>query len=147
MRLIMRNFEKEIRSLSRSKCDLISLNTGLFFRWVSQPLRSAQETGKEFQSYSWHISTELLKVGCPGILLRAIWHFGLRGEDSQAPAQKPFKYLMFVETNTRQLYSLGQNFVGFVLDWGRTRFGDEWQLYFGWEIGSQVFGILPILCK
>lgn len=61
--------------------------------------------------------------------------------------KKSFKYLMFVETNTRQLYSLGQNFVGFVLDWGRTRLGDEWQLYFGWEIGSQVFGILPILCK
>lgn len=85
MRLIFRNTEKEIKSLFRSKFDIISLNTGLFFHWVSQPLQSAQETGNGFQSYSWHISTELLKVECPGILLKAIWQPVLAGEDRNQP--------------------------------------------------------------
>lgn len=84
-----------MKSLCRSKFDIISLNTGLFFRWVSQPVRSAQETGNGFQSYSWNISTELLKVECPGILFRAIWQLGLTGEDSQAPALKVLAKVLF----------------------------------------------------
>lgn len=167
MRLIFRNTEKEIKSLFRSKFYIISLNTGLFFHWVSQPLQSAQETGNGFQSYSWHISTELLKVECPGILLKAIWQPVLAGEDSQAPAhsapdtcqslilciffkvpdvkkkQKTKKPLRQID----KVYSLRQNFVGFVLHWGGTGFGDEWQLDFAWRIASQVLGVLLILCK
>lgn len=57
------------------------------------------------------------------------------------------KNTIFCETKMKQLHSLGQNLVGFVLDWRWTGSGDERQLYFGWRMASEVLHVLFVICK
>lgn len=97
------------------------------------------------------VSTELLKVGHPGILFEGhygnwrLWHRTCKDAAQGTRPKRRKCSWHFLKTFCN--YSLENNFVGFAFDWRRAGFVDGWQLNFGWRIASQVLKLWFVICK